>query len=719
MNNEIFSFKSSKVNNSFQINNNNQERSNSKSMTIMNNSKMDFLYFKNDILKDLKKFEKDLTDKYNKGDLILKEEIININNNINSIKTKISELSTLISVDNMTKEKVENLDKIKRKIIDDILVNEIKIDNIDKETKESIIKINNILRETVIYNGLIGPSCKYKSFHDLIDHILNDLLLLDNYKDKNAMDLSTYKKKLDSIMQGLRFQIDGIVKTSTQFTIDNFNILDKKLKDFIININDKFEKIKDNLEENLNNINNKIDELGSKLNEIETGNKNLVNSFNEHIEKYLVLKKEIRKINDIINKNNFPFKKRNSIFNRLDSKDNFDENVKTNINKNKIKKRNSLIKKELNNDEEFQLKNSIFKDNDIIINEQETNVSKNNSKKFINDNEIINNQNISDVKINSNINLKINEGYSNLSKKRLNIEINPLKNLENQTQKSSNGCTIFSENNLINNINDKVVLSDSEKERVKIQMKSQDVNLNKNKTISKFYFKNEKKLDVTSSQNSSNSQISQKYIKNGNYEEEQKLNIKIKNNKNIFNQKLKKLNEQNNNIYISDFNKYKTLIIGNNTRNDKIFNIKTIKNPSIFKNIILTLEGSRKMVIDSKDKDNGKNIYHIEYANKNKKYPKLNINKERLSTSSKPNIINKNNNLFQNDNLYIPNDEFANTVKFKNARIIYLIKSKSHKFLMKKSPTNEFDPSFSITKYSPVNSNKILNIDETNKRNIK
>ena len=95
MNKEIFSFQSSKVNNPFQINNNNQERSNSKSMTIINNSKMDFLYFKNDILKDLKKFEKDLTDKYNKGDLILKEEIIDINININSMNTKISELSTL------------------------------------------------------------------------------------------------------------------------------------------------------------------------------------------------------------------------------------------------------------------------------------------------------------------------------------------------------------------------------------------------------------------------------------------------------------------------------------------------------------------------------------------------------------------------------------------------------------------------------------------------
>lgn len=125
------------------------------------------------------------------------------------------------------------------------------------------------------------------------------------------------------------------------------------------------------------------------------------------------------------------------------------------------------------------------------------------------------------------------------------------------------------------------------------------------------------------------------------------------------------------------------------------------------------------MIIDSKDKDNGKNIYHVEYANKNKKYPKLNINNERLSSSSKPNLNNKNNNLFQNDNLYVPNDGFANSIKFKNARIIYLIKSKSHKFLMKNRDTDEFDPSFSITRYSPVNNNKILNIGEINKRNIK
>ena len=49
----------------------------------------------------------------------------------------------------------------------------------------------------------------------------------------------------------------------------------------------------------------------------------------------------------------------------------------------------------------------------------------------INDIEIIKHQIISDDKINSNINLKINEDNSNLSRKSLNIETNPLKCLEN------------------------------------------------------------------------------------------------------------------------------------------------------------------------------------------------------------------------------------------------------------------------------------------------
>lgn len=718
MNNEILKFNASN-NNSFQNNDKTENKpkirkSEIKSITIMN-SKMDLWYFKNDILKDMKKFEKDITDKYNKGDIEVKEELLSINKSINSINSKISELSTLITVDNMTKEKVENLDKIKKKMLDDILKNEIKVINIDKETKEAIIKMNNILKDTVIYNGVIGPSCKYKSFHDLIDYILSELIVLDNYKDKNAIDLSTYKKKLDGIMQGIKFQIDGINKSSKEFATDALNICDKKIKDLNNNFNDKIAKIKVELEFNFNNINNKFDDLENKLKELK--NESIINAkkLNDHIDEYLILKKELKNLNDIIKKNIFPSKKRISLYKRIDSKESHENNLKTIIKRmsNSIKNEDieEIKSNKLSNINEILAKQNIFKDDEINKNLLTNQIPKKNINKDINDekNKI---HNISNDKLNSNVNLKIKGDNSNLSDKSLKFDTNSIQNMENIDKKPSKEYIEFSKKNKENINHNNKALSDIEKEKEKI--KSPDI-----KSI--IFLKKEKNLDITSSHNSSHSH---KPIKNYNNKisqrEIKKQIIKTKNDKNIFNQKLKKQNEENNK-YISDLSKYKTVSKGNNTISDKLFIYKNKFSSSRFKNIILTLEGSKKMIIDSKNPENGKNIYHIESLKNDKKYPKLNIN-ERHS-SSKTNIIMKNIFKSQNEKIYTPNEEFSSPGNFKNPKIIYLIKSKSHRSLIKNKFNNlfienkninnkELEPSFSFTHYSPINNKKIINFDE-------
>ena len=89
---------------------------------------------------------------------------------------------------------------------------------------------------------------------------------------------------------------------------------------------------------------------------------------------------------------------------------------------------------------------------------------------------------------------------------------------------------------------------------------------------------------------------------------------------------------------------------------------------------MMTLEGVKKIVIN-KSIDKGQNIYSIESNRKN--YPKLNLNKRFFS--SKQNIINN-----KDFNLHSPNDEYAGQIKFKNAKVIYLSRSESHKFLAKK-----------------------------------
>ena len=641
--------------------------------------KTDFWNFKNEILQDLKTLEKKIAQKSLEENIIIKDELININNNITTINAKISELSTLITVDSLVKEKVEKLDKIKDKILDKILVNEIKINTLDKETRDSIISMNNILKETVIYPAIIGPSCKYKTFHDLIDFIMNELIILGNYKEKNIMDFSSYKKKLDGIIQGFNFKIENIAKTSTQLVLDNFNACNDKMKELFYECNDKTEKVEDNFNKKSQNLNSRIDDLEIKItkdiNDLKNENIVNANSFKGHIDEYLVLKEEFMKISEISN---------NLL---LKINENEEEGDKKNkINKNKIKRMKSDSIEE-------------FKSSSSKINLFSNKISKNNSQ-----NGKINS------KINSNSNLKIKFDNSNLSGNSLNLEKSSEKSMDYQAKKANKNYQTFSGKINLNE-NNKIFLSDLEEDD-KIRTKSP-------------------------SQNSQTSQISQKSVENKHYLEENKKSndilterenkassVKAKNNKNLFNKNLRKYHEQNK-FWFSELNKKKATSIGNNTINNRLIKLNRKLSSSKYKNIILTLEGSKKMIIDLKDLENGKNVYHVETLKGIKNHPKINM-KKRI-TSSRLFTIKKKYLKLPNHILLSDNEDLKNKIKNKNKKIIVLNKSKSHNNLndiMKnkknnilvenKSLNNEFQPSFYIKHYSSRYSKQTVSIGEKN-----
>jgi len=641
--------------------------------------KTDFWNFKNEILQDLKTLEKKISQKNFEENVIIKEEMININNNIAAINSKISELSSLITVDSLIKEKVEKLDRIKDKILDKILVNEIKINTLDKETKDSIINMNNILKESVIYPAVIGPSCKYKTFHELIDFIMNELIILGNYKEKNIMDLSSYKKKLDGIIQGFNFKIENITKTSTQLVLDNFNACNDKMKELFYECNDKTEKVEDNFDKKSQNLNTRIDDLEIKItkdiNDLKNENIVNANSFKGHIDEYLVLKEDFMKISEISN----------NLLLKINQNEE-EGDTKNKINKNKIKRMKS------DSIEEFKSSNSKIT---LFSNK----ISKNNSQ-----NGKINS------KINSNSNLKINFDNSNLSGNSLNLEKSSEKSMDYQAKKANKNYQNFlGKDNL--NKNNKIFLSDLEEDE-KIRTKSP-------------------------SPNSQESQISQKSVENNHYIEENKKSndiltegenkinsVKNKNNKNLFNKNLRKYHDQNK-FWFSELNKKKTANIGNNTINNRLIKINRNLSSSKYKNIILTLEGSKKMIIDIKDLENGKNIYRVESIKEDKKRPKINM-KKRIA-SSRAFTINKKYLKLPNHILLSDNDDLKNKVKNKNKKIIVLNKSESHNNLndiMKsqmnnilvenKSLNNEFQPSFYIKHYSSRYSKQIVSTGDKN-----
>ena len=235
-------------------------RQNDRALTNINTGK-EIYYFKNELLKDMKNLEKNLTDKFSNADFNIIENIKKLNGDINILDIKLKELSTKITQDNSIKEKVDNLEMVKSKLLDDILVNDMKVNTLDKEIRQSIIDMNELLKETVIYAGVIGPSCKFKTFHNYIDYTINELNILGTYKEKNMMDLSSFKKKIESNIQSFKLHVESLGRSSKQYTTDNINKINKTMHELFHQCDDKIELMKSNYDEKFKKVQNQVDDI--------------------------------------------------------------------------------------------------------------------------------------------------------------------------------------------------------------------------------------------------------------------------------------------------------------------------------------------------------------------------------------------------------------------------------------------------------------------------
>ena len=261
------------------------------------NMKMDLLRFKDDILKDIRVIELGLNKKYLKIEESVKEKISKFDLKIASLEQKIFELSNLITTDNLIKEKIESLNQFKEEMRDTIFKRRAKYNEFEKMVNDEINRINNILMDSVIYPGIIGPSTKFKTFHEFIDYLLMEINQLMFLKDKNGLDFIPYKKKIDQSIDAFRIQINNF--SSKQYLFNAINESEKKLKNLIEAYDDRLNNIKN---ENYKSI-KKIDEMGKqieillKLKYLLKEKENENNLYNNEI---ILIKNDINNINELL-----------------------------------------------------------------------------------------------------------------------------------------------------------------------------------------------------------------------------------------------------------------------------------------------------------------------------------------------------------------------------------------------------------------------------------
>ena len=533
------------------------------------NIAQDLLYFKNDVLKDMRKLEEKLSLKLTEQNLTSTEQHDNLEKKLNELSNHISSVHSLVLDTNEIAEQIKSFGKFKTKTEDNFNRINSRISSFQKEYRDYINSIEKLVNENLRYPGVIGRNAKFLNFRYFIDFIIKGFKEVNEFKDEvRGFEINEFKKKVSSDISDFRFAISDNYTNSIRLIGNTFKEFDVKIADLIKRNNDNMKENEEKFEELKNKINNYFSEYQTKFESLE---KIINDKFKEQlneIEKFKSIKEEL--VADINSFKSSLEEQKKEINNKNNNIENHDKSEK-NINNNSIN--NNNINNNINNSNNNSINNN---NNNSINNNVNNNIINNNTiNTIINDNNMNNNKELKFHLNSRNINYQtiLSRDKRNLLIELLN-NINAIDEYQNSEEK----------NNIESSSNERIHSLHIESSKSFEKTPRNFIDENSELKI----FQNKKKLE-------NNINIFNKDIIRSNYSISNIPNIKIK--KVILPENLAKINL--NQTTRSFYSEYKGLkMIQNN-----ISSVKSKKNID-FNDII---------------NNNGKNGNSI---------PKININKE-------------------------------------------------------------------------------------------
>ena len=193
---------------------------NQNALNVFNNSNKDFinyemqqlLFFKNDMLKDMKKLEDKFTFKIAEQNSINSEQFDKIKKQLNILSQQISQTNSRISKDIDFSEKIKDFQRFKLKTEDDINRLNSKIIITQKDQRDFINKFEKIVDDNLKYPGIIGNNAKFLNFRNFIDYSLsyfNEFIKFREYIKNFGLD--DFKRKINSDIQEFRFMSVALI----------------------------------------------------------------------------------------------------------------------------------------------------------------------------------------------------------------------------------------------------------------------------------------------------------------------------------------------------------------------------------------------------------------------------------------------------------------------------------------------------------------------------
>ena len=227
------------------------------------------IFFKEDILKDVKQLGTEMDSKYklsiNKNDI----KIIKMQEAIEAIQKNLEKITTPKNKENPLLECTDKMTKQISKLEQTVNAQNLKIKNISTKFTENIYELDNKIKQCISHPLVIGPNCKYKTFHEFINFIndnMDNLIIFKEkiyslhkeFKNKTETNMNSYKLKLDYLLQNCNISISSKIREVEQEIKKNLN---ETLYVELEKINKNFENQKENLEKKILNINEKLQKI--------------------------------------------------------------------------------------------------------------------------------------------------------------------------------------------------------------------------------------------------------------------------------------------------------------------------------------------------------------------------------------------------------------------------------------------------------------------------
>ena len=210
----------------------------------MNNvSRNDFLFFQNEVFKDMKNLEKNINEKIN-------NMITNMNSykdtsdiNYKQFTEKISEMMKIID---STDEKANINTQISsfQKQMDDIsFITKSRLNSFEKQISDISFKYDKMFLDNMTVPCIVGLSCPFTNMAAFIDYSYKKIKELLNDKSKQNTDMKSYKERLEIIIASFSNQIKNVQNKFGEYC-------QKCFKDYEKNSKERY----DLLEEKLNSM---------------------------------------------------------------------------------------------------------------------------------------------------------------------------------------------------------------------------------------------------------------------------------------------------------------------------------------------------------------------------------------------------------------------------------------------------------------------------------